>query len=353
MPNWLSTPAQVSASTRAWPSGILDYRLERRRSARAPIVAANAMATTPPTASALLSETADPPPPVFGAPDGIAPPPLLELLFAPEEYSPVELDEDLLDELLELEELPAPAAGAEVDFFCGSGTATVDPPLPDFGVAVAVDELPDKLPPEDEFIFMPGMLSIPVMLPVEEFDEPEELEPLLGAALWRGAAEADAAGAGTATVLPPLDLVLDDEEDEDDVEDAEPLADVDLAGGSVTATVLPPLPVDFVVAEAAGLADACETVAEALGAAAVGAAEAPLEEEAGAPALLDVSFWDHSPISDNTPARTAIAMIAPTTQDVLLGCSSPPSPWSSGSLFGFAIFAPVAMVYAESVGPKR
>ncbi len=40
---------------------------------------------------------------------------------------------------------------------------------------------------------------------------------------------------------------------------------------------------------------------------------------AGALALDVVSFCDQRPISERTPARTAIAMIAPTTQDVLFG----------------------------------
>jgi hypothetical protein len=216
----------------------------------------------------------------------------------------------------------------------------VEPPFAfALGLAAAALLLDDPLEeelPVDEFIFMPGMLlSMPGMLPIAEFDEPEELEPLVGAALWW------AVGAGvTATVLPPLlDLLLDEEELDD--EEVEPLADVDFAGGRVTATVPPALPVGLLLAVGDWVA------------AGTGAAGAPEEAAAGAPAVFDVSFWDHSPMRDSTPARTAIAMIAPTTQDVLLGCSSPLSPWSSGSLFGFAIFAPVAMVYAEIVGPKR
>jgi hypothetical protein len=261
------------------------------------------METAPPTTSASLSETAEPPPPVLGAPAGMAPPPLVELLEPPD---------DEPDELAAPLEPAAPpdlgaevAAGVLVDF----GAEVAAGVLVDFGAEVAEDEpLPEEEDEPDEeapvSIFMPGgmlPMSVPDVLPVDE-DEPDD-ETLL-------------AGVGLA------------------------------AGGRVTATVLPPLPplAAALPVEAAGLA-----AAEASGdAVSVGAAVA-----AGEPAVEVVSFWDHRPIRDRTPARTAIAMIAPITQDVLLVSPSPVSSCSPGSLFGLAIFAPVAMVYAEIVGLRR
>ncbi len=177
------------------------------------------------------------------------------------------------------------------------------------------DEEPDDDPLS---IFIPGG-----MLPIAEEEDEDEAgadEDAAAAALLAGVALAGAGGRVTATVLPPLPLLLD------------AAADEAAAAGA---------------AEEAAAAGAAEESAAAVGwSVAVGEAE-------GEAAVEEVSFWDHSPISDNTPARTAIAMIAPITQDVLLVSPSPVSSGSPFSLFGFAIFAPVAMVYAEIVGLER
>jgi hypothetical protein len=265
----------------------------------------------------------------------MAPLPLAVLLGVLDEPA----DDDLPAELEEPEPLDEPAALPEpLDF--GSELAAVA--LDDLGAEVAEDDplLEEDDEPEDEppvLICIPGgIVLVPVpedLLPLVDEDEADDDETLLA-----GVGLAGAGGRVTATVLPPLPVLLDEAAlDEDD----EPLAGdaFDGAGGRVTATVLPPLP-----AAAAGPA-----AAEASGEAeSVGALVA-----VGPLAVDEVSFWDHKPISDKTPARTAIAMIAPITQDVLFVSPSPVSSGSPGSLFGFAIFAPVAMVYAEIVCPKR
>jgi hypothetical protein len=252
------------------------------------------MATAPAAASALLSETEEPPPPVLGAPAGTAPPD-----FADEPPALVSLE--LLDFAV-LEEPPAVLGG----------TATVEPPLLTLlaGVAVAdgsaaaepvpldlaADEsLLDLLeplldPPVEVSIFMPGGMA-DMSVPDAEWD-------------------AFAVGAVTATVLPP-------EEDDEPVEEA---ADVDFAVGSVTTVVLPPEEDDEPVEEEADVDLALGRLVAPVLLAPVGTSVGALVAvAAGAPALDVVSFCDHRPISESTPARTAIAMIAPTTQDVLFG----------------------------------
>jgi hypothetical protein len=255
------------------------------------------MATAPAAASALLSETEEPPPPVLGAPVGTAPPD-----FA---------DEPPALAVLEVLEEPPAVLG---------GTATVEPPLFALlaGVAVAdgsaavepvpldlaADESPLDLleplldPPVEVSMFMPGGMAV-TSVPDAEWDA-------LGVDF--------AVGAVTATVLPP-------EEDDEPVEEE---ADVDFAVGRVTTVVLPPEEADEPVEEEADVDFAVgrlvATVLLAPVEAAVGTSVGALVAvAAGAPALDVVSFCDHRPISESTPARTAIAMIAPTTQDVLFG----------------------------------
>jgi hypothetical protein len=235
------------------------------------------MDTAPAAASPVLSETAEPPPPVFGAPEGITG---VVFLGAGAAVLPAE----------PLDEVSPPI-----------GTATVVPPdLLVAGVAAAVG-----------FDLVAGAeVDIPAMPGIPDMSMPDidELDPAL----------AFAVGMATAVVLPP-----------------DAAAELAFEVGTATATVLPPevAGTELALAVAAGIGTAtvlppAAEVAAALAsgvAAAVGAEVSAGAAEAAGAADGTVPLFAHSPIRDRTPARTAIAMIAPTTQELLLGWSSPES----------------------------
>gem|GEM_PF-6677212 len=304
----------------------------------------------PARAQAVFSDTAAPPPPVRGAPAGTgalvgaaaAPPVVVPPVVVPPVVVPPVVAVDFGEAL---------GVGVAVvlaeDVAGGSVTATVPaPPVPvdalDLGVGLV--ELKPGAPT--------GMRVVP--LGVLASAEADALAVGFAEAVFVGAAVEAAAdglavdgGSVTATVVPPpaapalVDALVVGAAD---VTAAPPpplvaagLADgLAVAPGSPTATVLPAeaglgLPVDGAVG---------------LGVSVVAAAGAD-------DAVDEVSFCDHSPISESTPARTAIAMIAPTTHEVLFGASSPDADCSPGSLFGLAILAPVVTALGQNATGKK